>query len=175
MPDDALRDIGADHWERPLLGLLLRLLNQRWGDDVDTALNAAGFGGIRPPHAMVFPFVPDEGIQVGELARLAHMRKQSMAEAVYQLETLGYAERRPDPNDRRAKLVFLTARGKAVRPAGVTAGRGVEQRWARLTSERQVETLRRSLIRLLAALDEDAGRPRSPISTNTARHATRTP
>lgn len=147
----------VDHGDRPPLGLLLRLLHQDWAGDVDAALRAAGFRDIRPPHANVFPFVPEEGIQVSELARLARVRKQSMAAAVRQLERAGYVERRPDPRDGRASLVFLTERGKAVRPVAAGAGRRVEERWASLSSTREIESLRRSLQRLLAALAEDSG------------------
>jgi DNA-binding MarR family transcriptional regulator len=119
---------------------------------VDAALRAAGFGDIRPPHANVFPFVPPEGIQVSELAQLARVRKQTMAQAVEQLERAGYVERRPDPRDRRARLVFLTPRGEAVRPVTVAAGHRVEQRWAELTSPEEIEALRASLQRLLTSL-----------------------
>jgi DNA-binding MarR family transcriptional regulator len=136
----------------PLLGLLLRLLNQHFGDHVDAALREAGFDGIRPRHANVFPFVPPEGIQVAELARLARVRKQTMAQTVEQLERLGYVERRPDPADRRARLVALTPRGEAVRPVGVAAGRQVEQQWAELIGEDELEELRALLIRLLGRL-----------------------
>jgi DNA-binding MarR family transcriptional regulator len=87
-------------------------------------------------------------------AQLSRVRKQTMAQAIEQLESAGYVERRPDPGDRRARLVFLTDRGKAVRPVGTTAGRRVEERWAELTSPEEVEALRRSLQRLLDALSE---------------------
>src|SRR6185312_7782290 len=101
---------------RPLIGLLLRLLSQHYSEDIHAALVKAGFGDIRPTHANVFPFVPPEGITVTELAQLAHVRKQTMAEAVQQLERMGYVERRPNPGDRRSRLVFLTERGAAVKP-----------------------------------------------------------
>jgi DNA-binding MarR family transcriptional regulator len=140
---------------RPLLALLLRLVHQYYAQDVDAALRAAGFGDIRPPHANVFPFVPPEGIQVSELAQLARVRKQTMAQAVEQLERAGYVERRPDPNDRRARLVFLTPRGEAVRPVTMAAGHRVEQRWAQLTSPEEIESLRGSLQRLLAKLRDE--------------------
>ena len=81
----------------PQLGLLLRLLHQHWSQAIEAALDEAGFDDIRPPHANVFTFVPPEGIQVSELTRLAHVRKQTMAQAVEELERLGYVERRPDP------------------------------------------------------------------------------
>jgi DNA-binding MarR family transcriptional regulator len=137
---------------RPLLGLLLRLVHQHWSHDIEAALGAAGFDDIRPGAANVFPFVPPEGIAVSELAEAAGVRKQTMAQAVEQLERAGYVERRPNPGDRRSRLVFLTKRGEAVpRVTHAAAGR-VEERWAELTSPEETEELRATLLRLLTAL-----------------------
>ena len=137
---------------RPLIGLLLRLLYQHYAQDIDAALSEAGFGDIRPPHANVFPFVPPEGISVSELADLARVRKQTMAQAVEQLEDMGYVERRPNPHDRRSRLVFLTERGASVKPVTHATAARVEQDWARLTSPEELETLRATLLHLLAKL-----------------------
>lgn len=134
------------------LGLLLRLAHQQWTQAVDAALDEAGFGDIRPPHANVFTFMPSQGIQVSELTKLARVRKQTMAQAVEELETLGYVERRPDPNDRRARLVFLTERGKKVRPIAVAAGKRADAQWVKLTSNQTIEHLRTSLTEVLTRL-----------------------
>lgn len=134
------------------LGLLLRLAHQQWTQAVDAALDEAGFGDIRPPHANVFTFVPRAGIQVSELTKLARVRKQTMAQAVEELEALGYVERRADPTDRRARLVFLTERGTKVRPIAVAAGKRVDAQWVKLTSKQTIEDLRTSLTELLARL-----------------------
>ena len=139
------------------LGLLLRLLHQQWVQAIHAALDDAGFGDVRPSHANVFTFVPAAGIQVSELTQLAHVRKQTMAQAVEELEQLGYVERRPDPNDRRARLVFLTSRGELVRPVAMAAGRRVEARWAALASTQQIEALRHSLLLLLRQVQRDSG------------------
>jgi DNA-binding MarR family transcriptional regulator len=144
--------MNANFPSHPLIGLLLRLLYQHYSQDIDTALSEAGFGDIRPAHANVFPFVPPEGITVSGLAELARMRKQSMAEAVEQLERMGYVERRPNPQDRRSRLVFLTERGEAVRPVTHTSAARVEKRWANLTSPEELEELRARLLRLLTEL-----------------------
>jgi DNA-binding MarR family transcriptional regulator len=133
----------------PLVGLLLRLGAQRWGTEMDAALQDEGVTGLTPAHATVIPFVPPEGIQVGELARRANVRKQSMAASVELLTTAGYVTRRPDPADRRASLVFLTERGQALRPASHRAGRRVEQDWADVVGRDDLEHLRRTLVRLL--------------------------
>jgi DNA-binding MarR family transcriptional regulator len=137
---------------RPLIGLLLRLLYQHYTQDIDAALSEAGFGDIRPAHANVFPFVPPEGTTVSELANLARVRKQTMAQAVEQLEQMGYVERRPNPRDRRSQLVFLTRRGAAVKPVTHATASRVEEHWAELTSPEELEALRASLLRLLTTL-----------------------
>jgi DNA-binding MarR family transcriptional regulator len=137
---------------RPLIGLLLRLVYQHYAQDIDAALRTAGFDDIRPPHANVFPFVPPDGITVSELAELARVRKQTMAEAVDQLERMDYVERRPNPRDRRSRLVFLTERGTSVKPVTHAAAARVEARWAELTSPDELEALRASLLRLLTEL-----------------------
>jgi DNA-binding MarR family transcriptional regulator len=144
----------ADFPEHPLIGLLLRLTYQHYAQDIDTALREAGFGDIRPGAANVFPFVPPEGITVSRLAELARVRKQSMAQAVDQLERTGYVERRPNPGDHRSQLVFLTPRGASVPPVTHAAAERVEQRWAQLTSPAEFEALRAALLHLLTELKD---------------------
>lgn len=142
----------ADLPSRPLIGLLLRLVYQHYAQDVDAALRQAGFDDIRPAAANVFPFVPAEGITVSRLAELARVRKQSMAQAVDQLERTGYVERRPNPHDHRSRLVFLTERGAGVPPVTHAAAQRVEERWAQLIGPAEFETLRASLLGLLEVL-----------------------
>ena len=144
----------ADFPARPLIGLLLRLVYQHYAQDIDAALRQAGFDDIRPGAANVFPFVPAEGITVSRLAELARVRKQSMAQAVDQLERTGYVERRPNPRDHRSRLVFLTERGAGVPPVTHAAAQRVEERWAQLISPAEFETLRASLLHLLAVLKD---------------------
>jgi DNA-binding MarR family transcriptional regulator len=137
---------------RPLLGLLLRLLYQHHAQNIEAALREAGFGDIRPSHGNVFPFVPPEGITVSALAELARVRKQTMAQAVEELERMGYVVRRSNPRDRRSRLVFLTERGESVKPVTHATAARVEERWAELTSPEELEELRAGLLRLLLAL-----------------------
>jgi DNA-binding MarR family transcriptional regulator len=139
---------------RPLIGLLLRLVYQHHAQAIDAALRQAGFGDIRPSAANVFPFVPPDGITVSRLAELARVRKQSMAQAVDQLERTGYVERRPNPRDHRSRLVFLTERGAGVPPVTHAAAARVEERWAELIGPADFETLRGTLLHLLDALKD---------------------
>ena len=69
-----------------------------------------------------------------------------------QLERMGYVERRPNPHDRRSRLVFLTERGASVRPVTHATAARVEEQWAQLTSAEELEALRGSLLHLLTEL-----------------------
>ena len=144
---------------RPMIGLLVRLIYQHYSQEMDAALRDAGFDDIGPSAGNVFPFVGPDGITVSELAELAHVRKQTMAQAVEQLELAGYVERKPNPADRRSQLVLLTDRGKSVPPVTHAAAARVEARWAALTSPEELEALRTSLLRLLEALPAGPTRP----------------
>ena len=141
---------------RPRITRLMRLAEQHYAQLVDAAMREAGFGDIRPGGAKVFPFVPPEGISVGDLAVLAGVRKQTMGEAVEQLERSGYVERRPNPLDARSRLVFLTGRGRSVAPVARSAGDRAEEQWAKLTSPGEIESLRSGLLRLVEAIQGHA-------------------
>ncbi|MFI5909377.1 MarR family winged helix-turn-helix transcriptional regulator [Dactylosporangium sp. NPDC051541] len=141
--------MSVDEAAVPLIGLLLRLAAQQWGTDMDAALQAHGVSGLTPAHANVIPFVPPQGIQIGELAQLARVRKQSMANSVELLTASGYVARRPNPSDGRASLIFLTDKGRALLPASRTAGERVEEAWGDIVGRDNIEHLRQTLTRLL--------------------------
>ena len=76
----------------------------------------------------------------------------SITDIVDGLERLGLAERRPDPVDRRAKLVAITDAGRtALDVANATWERLLTQIFGSLS-----EADRETLLRLLASLDEAA-------------------
>jgi DNA-binding MarR family transcriptional regulator len=140
-----------------MIGLLVRLIYQHYSQAMDAALRQAGFEDIGPSAGNVFPFVGPEGITVSELAELAHVRKQTMAQAVDHLERAGYVERRPNPHDRRSRLVFLTDRGQSVPPVTHAAAARIEEGWAARTGAKELEALRKSLQRLLNELSAGSG------------------
>lgn len=144
---------------KPRITLLMRLLSQHYAQFVEGEMQEAGFGDIRSGDAKVFPFVPDGGIPVRDLAALAGVRKQTMGEAVDRLESAGYVERRPNPQDARSRLVFLTERGRAVQPAARMAGERAEEQWAAVTSPDDLEALRSGLLRLVQATRADEAVP----------------
>jgi DNA-binding MarR family transcriptional regulator len=104
----------------------------------------------KPSHSAVFAQIKTEGSRLTDLARGANITPQAMGELVDELEELGYVERRPDPTDRRAKLIVLTDRGRACIAAGITTINGIEQRITQTLGERGHRQLRSLLDKLLA-------------------------
>ena len=98
------------HRQVPLAGLLDVAKNALLAE-FRRELGESGYADIRPTHGCVFRFVREDGMRLTELAELAGMTKQSVGEMVDDLVDLGYVERIPDPEDRRAKLICLTDRG----------------------------------------------------------------
>jgi DNA-binding MarR family transcriptional regulator len=80
-------------------------------DELFEGLAEAGYDDLHPRHGAVLAFLDEDGIRATELARLSGRHKQIVGRLVDELEKLGYVERRPDPADRRAKLIFPTERG----------------------------------------------------------------
>ena len=115
-------------------------------------LAARGHAEVRPPHGDVLQYLDDAGTQVAELARRAHVTKQSMAELVAHLERHGYVERVPDPADGRAKLVRATARGRDVYAIAREVVAEVEARWTEQLGAARMRQLRALLEALNAGL-----------------------
>lgn len=132
-----------------LLGRAYSLLGFRIVDGVV----GAGFPQ-KPAHSAVFAQIAPDGSRLTELAQRANMSPQAMGELVDELEQLGYVVRRPDPTDRRAKLIVLTTKGQACIAAGVATIDGIEQQLTARLGDRGHRQLRGLLTKLLD--DEDA-------------------
>jgi DNA-binding MarR family transcriptional regulator len=104
----------------------------------------------KPSHSAVFAQIRPEGSRLTELARGANMTPQAMGELVDELEDLGYVVRRPDPTDRRAKLIVLTDLGRDCIAAGISTINGIESRLDEVLGIRGHQQLRRLLTKLLA-------------------------
>lgn len=109
----------------------------------------------KPSHSAVFAQISRDGSRLSALARGANMTPQAMGELVDELEELGYVERRPDPTDRRAKLITLTPRGHACIAAGIATIRGIEARIDQILGPDGHAELRRLLTELLTSAPED--------------------
>jgi DNA-binding MarR family transcriptional regulator len=105
----------------------------------------------KPSHSAVFAQIKMEGSRLTDLARGANITAQAMGELIDELEELGYVVRRPDPTDRRAKLIMLTDRGRACIAAGISTIEGIEDQITQALGERGHRQLRSLLSKLLDA------------------------
>jgi DNA-binding MarR family transcriptional regulator len=119
------------------IGQLLVQTTRHFQTELFRRLEQAGLEGLRPPHTHVSAYIKAEGSRLTELARDARMTVPAMLELVDDLERLGYAERRPDPADRRAKLVTMTELGWAAMEAGRQVILELEADCARALGERR--------------------------------------
>lgn len=93
----------------------------------------------------------EDGLRLSDLATRAGITAQSMGELVDELQAKGYLERRPDPDDGRAKRIYLTNRGwKNARVTNrMTAD--VETCLAEPLRQQQYQDLRRTLAKIIEA------------------------
>ena len=99
------------------LGFLLAKASQRWNELLYERFVDAGFGDVRPAYgSLLIPLYEEDGLRQGELARRARLSKQTMTTMARALERDGLIERRVDPFDGRATLLFLTPRAREFQP-----------------------------------------------------------
>ncbi len=103
---------------------------------------------LRSSYFRLMGFIPAEGIRLTELAARASMTKQALGEFVATLEEEGFVRSRPDPDDRRARLVAPTARGVELQQALAEAIERLEQEWRERVGPRRWATMRAVLVEI---------------------------
>src|SRR5215831_8518732 len=95
----------------PLIGALLRQPWEAVQRHMLERLHEHGFDDLDPAHLLVFRYPGPQGARPSELATRLQISKQALNYLLGELERLNYLERRPDPDDQRAKRITLTPRG----------------------------------------------------------------
>jgi MarR family transcriptional regulator for hemolysin len=139
------------------LGFLLAKATQRWNELLADRFAAAGFADVRPSYGSVLlPLYEQDGLRMGELARRARLSKQTMTTMIRRLERDDLVERRPDPRDARAQLVFLTSRSREFEPVATETLRRLDGVARRRLSEEGLAAVADAL-RQLMELEETPG------------------
>jgi DNA-binding MarR family transcriptional regulator len=129
--------------EQPVdLGILLGVAFQEFVRNLHAAHAAAGFADLGSSDGFVFRSLAGGPMTVSALAGHLEITKQGAAQIIDDMERRGYVERRPDPADRRAKLVRLSARGERALAIARRFHRACERRLARTYGAQAVSTLR---------------------------------
>jgi DNA-binding MarR family transcriptional regulator len=129
---------------------LANLLNKRLAPLFDRS-------GVTPQQWAVLSVLAEQETPVTlvALARRLAVTKQNMTGMMARLEQLGVTERQEDPHDLRSSRVTLTRRGRNL----VEKLRPAYEEWLRTVgdgkvSERDVQSLTRTVNRLIEALEE---------------------
>jgi len=88
--------------------------------------------------------------------------RQSLGEVVREMVDLGILEMRPDPTDRRAKLVTYSEEGLRVAGEGFAHIKDLDRRFVEEFGREDYATARRVLERVAQMLAEDAATEASP-------------
>ena len=88
-----------------VLNDVARLMRKRF----EQRARAAALGLTRAQAAVLANLARQEGINQAALAQLLELEPITLARLLDRLQAAGLIERRPDPKDRRAHLLYLTA------------------------------------------------------------------
>jgi DNA-binding MarR family transcriptional regulator len=140
------------------LDLSLASLFTGWAmaDEIQRRLAADGFADVRFHDGVVFQHLVGGPVTIGALAERLDVTQQATSKAVADLEQRGYVERAADPDDARARLVALTARGRAVVAAAREHRAALADELAGRHGARRVESARRLLLDVVADLGGEA-------------------
>jgi DNA-binding MarR family transcriptional regulator len=137
------------HATRENLGYLLAKASQRWNELLQEGFAEAGFPEVKASYGSVLiPLFEEDGLRIGEIARRARLAKQTMTTMVRLCERDGLVERRPDPDDRRAGRVHLTAKAKRFQPRAEEVLAGLERDVEETLGQRASASLRHALAQL---------------------------
>lgn len=98
-------------WRQHNIGRLLNNAINRFESRILQQMDAAGYSGFSLSHITITRNLDIDGTRATDLAKRAGITKQSVGELITQLEAGGVIERKPDPTDKRSRIVFFTPLG----------------------------------------------------------------
>jgi len=109
---------------------------------------------IRAAHTALFPHIDvTQGTRLTHLAQALGISKQAVGQLVDELVRFGLLERRPDPDDGRARRICYTDAGRRGLFEGLAVLREEELELEQALGKRRFGQLRQALLELEALLD----------------------
>jgi DNA-binding MarR family transcriptional regulator len=134
-----------------------RLLTKRFDQ------RAKHLGLTRAQTQLLAYLVLHEGINQTGLADLLEIEPISLARLIDRMEQAGWVERRPDPKDRRAWLLFLTEKTKPVFSKMVEVGKEVRADALQGFTTAERDLILELLLRVRRNLSDRGGEVAQPI------------
>jgi DNA-binding MarR family transcriptional regulator len=135
--------------ESPDFAILLAATSRCLVDRMQAGHEAAGFPGVRSPHGFVLRSLRDGGLTLTELAGRLDVTKQAVLKVVDEMEERGLVERVPRTDDRRAKEIRLTRRGRAVSTTALKTSAAIEAELRADLGDAAVDHARAVLLRFI--------------------------
>ena len=135
----------------PDFGILLLLAARAFADDLHVRLAAEGFPSMRAGFGFMFRAIQDGEPTPSELAVRLGVSKQAVGKVLDEMEQRGFVERRPDPQDRRARRVRLTEHGRAASQTAIRLGGEIEADLQGRVGPDQIAALRSALVTYVEA------------------------
>jgi DNA-binding MarR family transcriptional regulator len=151
-------------WRHDNTGRLLFDSTRRFQERVLELVNRKGFPELRIAHLAVTRHIDLAGTRIADVALRAGVTKQSMGEMIDQLERMGFLSRFVDAEDKRAKIVKFTPRGRKLLTAIRAAVASTEKELTDCIGAVAVQALRISLTSY-CRIEDGAG------ESGPARHA----
>jgi len=129
-------------------GLLFAQALNAYVEHLHQGLAEHGFTDLRPTFGLPLRALDIRPRTLTELARSLGVSKQAAAKIVAELEGRSLIEREPSPDDGRATLLRLSARGRSLVAAAIEIGNAVEQDLARDLGDDAAAHIRAGLERL---------------------------
>jgi DNA-binding MarR family transcriptional regulator len=134
------------------LATLMFVSYRAMDERVRQAMRDAGYD-VTVAQARLAQRIAEDGTRLTELADRAGVTKQTASLLVAALEREGLVERVPDPEDGRARLIRLSARGREAAQRAMEVVIGVEGEWTAHLGPELTQRLREALVRLCEVTD----------------------
>ena len=134
------------------LATLMFVSYRAMDERVREAMRDAGYD-VTVAQARIAQRIAEDGPRLTELADRAQVTQQTASLLVAALEREGLVERVPDPDDGRARLIRLSARGREAAQRAMEVVIGVEQEWTEHLGPELTDRMREGLVRLREVTD----------------------
>jgi DNA-binding MarR family transcriptional regulator len=114
-------------------------------DELHAELARRGHPDMRPAHGFALQAIGIRGATATEAGRRLGISKQAAGKTIERLEALGYVQRAGDDQDRRRKLVRITARGLDALGQSAMIFEDIRSRWAGVLGPARLSALESDL------------------------------
>ena len=128
--------------------LLLRAF-RAFEESIIEALKEKNISDIQLSHLNVIRHLDPQGMHLVDLARDATLTKQAASKIVKDLKAKGYLDDIEDENDKRAKRIVYTAKGRKLIEDATTIVSELEEHYQQQLGERNYKTLRKTLLNMI--------------------------